>query len=664
MKYKKILKALALNVGYYIWILFAFAAVTFLYDVRAAAAELILAVGLLALYIKMRVARNNAIEDYVKSISHSPGGGRSDTLARFPLPVVMLQLDGVIIWCNSLFNNMLGEKHLTDTPITDFVPDFDINLFRKEDTKISYDLEHNGRYYHIFGNITKTRRMPDDHIIVLYWDDRTGYEKIKKKYYSEKPVCATIVVDNYEEVMQDTPNSYKPLLTAVIEEKLELFASENKAILRKYEKDKFIMLLQKQYADKIIEKNFDILDTVRAISVGNKMAPTLSIGMGMGGESLSQNESYGFSALDMALGRGGDQAIIKDDDQYLFYGGKSQEIEKRTRVKSRVIALAIRELISNSDSIIIMGHKNADIDVLGAALGLRRAIVNCGKDAKILLETYNETVERMKSKLGSDYDSVFIKRGTANEIVNKNTLVFVVDTHKYSLAEESNLLDISKKIVLIDHHRRSTDFIDNSVITYHEPYASSTCELVTEVIQYMDTAPNLTVSEAEALYAGIYMDTKNFTFKTGVRTFEAASYLRRVGVDTTEIKKLFRVDYNKVIKKMGIIENAKMPVESYMVSVCEKNDDDMQTVVAQTADELLNITGVRASFVICDMGDFITVSGRSFGDVNVQVILEKLGGGGHISIAGAQIRDKSKEEVYNALISEIKIYNASSAEAK
>ncbi len=659
MKHRRIFKTLALNVGYYIWIIFTFAAVTFLYDYKVAIVELLLAVALLIFFLKMRIVRKTTIGDYVKSLSRSPESGRADTLAKFPLPVVMLQLDGMIVWCNELFNNMIGEQHLSDTPITDFVPGFDIDLFRKEDTKISYDLEHNGRYYHIFGNITRARHMPGDHLIVLYWDDRTGYEKIKKRYYQEKPVCAAIIIDNYEDVMQDTPNADKPKLTAAIEEKIEAFGSENNAIVRKYEKDRYIMCVQKQYIDKMIEKNFDILDTIREISVGNKMAPTLSIGIGMGGDSLAKNEAYSFSALDMALGRGGDQAIIKDDDQYYFYGGKSQEIEKRTRVKSRVIALAIRELISNSEDIIIMGHRNADIDVLGAAMGLRRAIVNCGKDAKILLETYNETVQRMLAKLGSDYDGVFIRRGAANELVDKNTLVFVVDTHKHSLVEEENLLNVSEKIVLIDHHRRSTDFIDNSVITYHEPYASSTCELVTEVIQYMDMNLNLTELEAQALYAGIYMDTKNFSFKTGVRTFEAVSYLRRAGVDTAEIKKLFRLDYDRVIKKMSIIENAHMAENSYLISMCDKTDDDMLTIVAQAADELLNITNVKAAFVICDMGEYISISGRSFGDVNVQVILEKLGGGGHLSIAGAQIKGKTKEEVYDDLIAAINEYKAS-----
>jgi len=658
MNGKKILKTIILNCSYYIWILFTFAAVTFLYDFKVAAAELILAVTVTAFYLKMRHTHKYNISEYVKTLSRSSDFETGATLTDFPLPVVMIRLNGTIVWCNELFDNMIGERHLPDMPITDFVPGFDIDLFRKEDTKVSYDLEHNGRYYHVFGNISKAANIGDGHLIILYWDDRTGYEKIKQKYYREKTASMTIIVDNYEDVMQDTPNADKPKLAAVIEETIEDFGRENNAIVCKYEKDRYIMCVQKQYIDKMIESNFAILDSVREISIGNKMAPTLSIGIGIGADTLSKNEAYSFSALDMALGRGGDQAIIKDDDQYYFYGGKSQEIEKRTRVKSRVIALAIRELISNADSIIIMGHRNSDIDVLGSALGLYRSIANCGKEAKILLETYNETVQRMLSKLGRDYDGVFIKKSTANEIVNKNTLVFVVDTHKNSLVEEENLLNVSEKIVLIDHHRRSTDFIDNAIITYHEPYASSASELVTEIIQYMDSNPNLTELEAQALYAGIYMDTKNFTFKTGVRTFEAVSYLRRAGVNTAEIKKLFSLDYDKVIKKMAIVENASMYEKSFLISICDKNDDDMLTIVAQAADDLLNITGVKSAFVICDMGTYISISGRSFGDVNVQLILEKLGGGGHISIAGAQLTGKTKEESYEALIAAIDEYRA------
>lgn len=658
MKKRSIFKSIILNVNYYIWIIYTFVAVTFLYDYRIALVELSITIGLTVAYLKVHITKRNAIADYVNSLGHSAVLGKSDTMENFPLPVVVMQPDGTIVWCNSLFNNMIGEKHLSEAPINDFVPDFDIELFSKEDTKVSYDLEHNGRYYHIFGNIAKVKHVPGGYLIALYWDDRTSYEQIKRRYFRERPACAAIIIDNYEDVMQDTPNEYKPKVAAAIEEKLEAFGRENNAIVRKYEKDRYVMFVQKQYVDKMIDKNFDILDSVREISLGNKMAPTLSIGIGLGGETLDKNEELSSSALDMALGRGGDQAIIKDEEQYYFYGGKSVEVEKRTKVKSRVVAFAIRELIANSDDIIIMGHRNADIDVLGAAVGLHRAITNCGKQSKILIETYNETVARMMSQLGPDYSDVFIKRAEANEMVDKNTLIFVVDTHKFSLVEEENLVRVSEKIVLIDHHRRSADFIDNAVIVYHEPYASSTCELVTEVIQYMDVDPKLSKAEAQSLYAGIYLDTKNFTFKTGVRTFEAASYLRRAGVNTADIKKLFSLNYDGVMKKMAIMENAHIVENSYIISVCDKSDDDMQTIVAQAADDMLNITNVSASFVICDMGEHVAISARSFGDVNVQFILEKLGGGGHMNIAGAQIRGKSKTDVYNNLLEAINEYKA------
>lgn len=659
MNGKKILKTLVLNSAYYIWIIFTLSLVTFLYDYKVAVAELALAFLLLGFYLKLRSVKKYEISRYVKNLSQFSDYETDGSVADFALPVVMLQLNGEIVWYNGLFDNMIGERNIKNMPITDFVPAFDIDLFRKEDTKISYDLEHNGRYYHIFGNITKAKGLPEGHLIVLYWDDRTSYEKIKQKYYNEKTVSMTIFIDNYEDVMQDTPNADKPKLTAAIESAIEDFGRTNNAIVRKYEKDRYIMCVQKQFVDKMIASNFPILDTVREISVGNKMAPTLSIGVGIEGDTLAKNEAYSLSAIDMALGRGGDQVVIKNEEQCFYHGGKSQEIEKRTRVKARVVALAIRELILNSDPIMIMGHKNADIDVLGAALGLYRSIANCGKDAKIVLESYNETVQRMLDKLGPQYEGVFIKKSTANELATKNTLIFVVDTHKHSLVEDDALLNASKKLVLIDHHRKSADFIDNATITYHEPYASSASELVTEIIQYMDSSPNLTGIEAQALYAGIYMDTKNFTLKTGVRTFEAVSYLRRAGVNTVEIKKLFSLDYNKVIKKMAIVESANMHEGSFMISLCEKNDDDMLTIVAQAADEMLNITGVKAAFVICDMGDYVGISGRSLGDVNVQLILEKIGGGGHMTIAGAQIREKTTEEVYNDLTEAIKEYKNS-----
>ncbi|MBE7029811.1 MAG: phosphoesterase [Ruminococcaceae bacterium] len=657
MNHNKFFRSLTLNIRFYLWIILLFSLATFFFDYRVALFELLVCVGIGVYYLYTNRNRKAQITEYVQGLSLHADSAASDTMENFPLPVVAVLLDGTITWYNQLFSNMLGQKELFEVPITDFVPELDMGAFHKDDTKISCDLEHNGRYYHVFGNIARVSDADDGFLLMLYWDDRTGYETIKQRYYKEKFVSCVIVIDNYDDLMQDTPNADRPRLTALLEEKLAEFVAGSNGILRRYEKDRFFCYFEKQYLDQYVKHNFEILESIKEISVGNKIPPTLSIGIGVGGDTMNQNDAFSFSALDMALGRGGDQAIIKDNEQYHFYGGKSKEMEKRTRVKARVIAYAIRELITDAENIIIMGHKHADIDVLGAALGLYRAICNTGKSARILLETYNQTVARMLNRLDESYDEVFITASYARELTHKNTLVFVVDTHRASMVEEPALLDIAEHIVLIDHHRRSAEFIENAVITYHEPYASSASELITEVIQYMDERTDLKPIEAEALYAGIYMDTKNFTFKTGVRTFEAASYLRREGVDTVSVKRLFQTDMHMLSRKLSIVKNAQIYKDEFAISVCIKDDPDMQTIVAQAADELLGVTGITASFVICGMeGGEVIISGRSLGSVNVQVILEKLGGGGHMTIAGAQLPDTTPEAVRKELKATIDDY--------
>lgn len=656
MNLKSFFKSVILSCGYYIWIILTLSVVTFMYDYRIALVEFALGALLLVCYLKLRIERSEDIAHYIRHLTDSSKFKAGDTLTEFKMPVVLLDADSTVVWRNNMFDKMVGGRHIVGLPLSDFIPGFNLELFDKQGGKLTKDIRFGDNHYHVFGNVVKADRLSDGSIISLYWEDRTDYHNILERYDREHTAVVTMIVDNYEDVMQDTPSADKPKLSAAIEEAISIFGRDNNAIISRYEKDRYIMCVEKQYVDKMIEGNFAILDTIREIYEGNKMAPTLSIGVGIGSDSLAGNELFSSSALDMALGRGGDQAIIKDSEEFHFYGGKTQETEKRTRVKARVIALAIRELIVNADSIIIMGHRNGDIDCLGAALGLYRAISNCGKQARILLESYNETVQRMLDRLGPDYSDVFIRKSFSDEIVSKNTLVFVVDTHKYSLVENENLLNVSEKIVVIDHHRRSTGFIDNAIVTYHEPYASSASELVTELIQYMDAHPNLHQFEAESLYAGIYMDTKNFTFKTGVRTFEAVSYLRRAGVNTTEIKKLFSLDYEKVFKKIAIMETASIHEKEFLISTCKKNDDDMLTIVAQAADDLLNITGIKCAFVICDMGDYISISGRSYGEINVQLILETLGGGGHLTIAGAQIKNKSIDQVYDDLVAAIDEY--------
>ncbi len=650
---RKFLKSNSLDVPYYLWMILAFTIVAYLFDYRVAITESVIFVIMLSLYIRAKYKKKRVIFKYINSLELDLKNSTFHTLYDFNIPVSIIDTDGTIEWCNESFSKIICTDNVRNLPITDYIPSFDINkitLDSDSDGKFKYDVSHNSRSYVIYADsIYQNRTHDDSYYIVLYWYDNTEHEMLKAKHYNDAFVSCMIVIDNYDDVMQSTPNADKPQLTAFMEEALDSVAQECNGILNKYEKDRFFLYIQKNHLNKMISNNFQFIETFKTLLCGNKVAPTLSVGIGTDGESLAQNDSYAYSAIDMALGRGGDQVVVKDNDKYHFYGGKSIEVEKRTRVKARVVSQAMKEIIMSSEQIIIMGHRYADVDVLGSALGLYAIITALGKKSKILLDTYNQTVERFISKYEDEYKDVFVKKGYANEFVTPNTLIFVVDTQKYSMVEEPALLDVSKNVIVIDHHRKSNDFIKDYLITYHEPYASSASELVTEFLHYIDEA-ELNKSQAEALYAGIYMDTKNFTFKTGVRTFEAASYLKRRGVDTIEVKKLFQINLNAFVKKWAIIENATTYKNKVAIALCVKNDNDMQTIVAQAADEMLNITDISSSFVICDMGDNkIIVSARSFGDINVQVITEKLGGGGHMTIAGAQLTDTTPEEVLDKL---------------
>lgn len=639
--------------------IFVFACVSLLYDVKTAIIEFVTFAILAGFYIFTRHRKKSKLVKYLRNMDIATEDVHFKTLSDFAIPVVIIRATGNIEWYNDAFSELCTEDITLGLPLSDYITVFDPDKFADinyENRTIDYKITYLQRTYDIKGKIiNNSKSVVDDKFIVLYWNDCTEYESIKQKYYSEAFVSCILVIDNYDDVMQGTPNANKPQLTAYMEAALDNVAQDSDGVLKKYEKDRFLLYIQKSYLDKMIAEGFSFVEKFRLIDAGNKVAPTLSIGIGTDGSTLQQNDSFSYSALDMALGRGGDQVVIKDAEQYRFYGGKTKEIEKRTRVKARVVSQAMREIILESNSIMIMGHKYADVDVLGSAIGIYSIIRSLGKKAKILLDTYNQTVERFINKYGHEYENVFVTKAYANEFITPDTLLFVVDTQKYSMVEEPALLDVTKNIIVIDHHRKSTDFIKDSLITYHEPYASSASELITEILQYIDGA-ELGKSEAEALYAGIFMDTKNFTFKTGVRTFEAASYLKRRGVDTIEVKKLFQVNLNSFVKKFSIVEKASTYRDKVAIAVCEKNDEDMQTIVAQAADELLNVTNISSSFVICDMFDKIIISARSFGDINVQLITEKLGGGGHMTIAGAQITDSTVPEVLESLKAAIDEY--------
>lgn len=653
MNLRKSLISFMINNAFYLWVILLFGIVTAFFDLRVAAFELIIFLGLAVFYIVTLVFRKREVMRYLSKLTTTIDSAHKDSLFNFPLPVVILSENGTITWYNEFFASLVdidfAKSDAFDKKINSIIPDFDFDsLYKEDDSSVSYYFKLGEKYYHVFGNITHIEDS-DESCIVLYWDDRSDDELLKIKYDEEKFISAVMVIDNYDDIIQDTPSADRPMLIATFDEALTSLAAEVNGILKKLEKDRYFFYFDNKALRHFIDTKFEFLKDFRDIRIGNKFPLTLSIGIGCDGGSMAQNDAFSYVALDMALGRGGDQVVIKDKEKYSFFGGKSKEVEKRTRVKARIVSYALKELIEDAENVIIMGHRNADVDVMGSALGLFRACTALGKEVKLLMQSYNQSVKNLIDLLDDEYDDFIINEAYASEILTKKTLIIVADTHMKSLLEAPQLLECTSRIVVIDHHRRSADFIDNAVLTYHEPYASSASELITEMLQYMDSSIMLKRIEADALYAGIYLDTKNFSFKTGVRTFEAAAYLKKLGIDTVYIKKLFQVDMNTVAKKWRIIENAHFYKNNIVFAACEKSAEDMQTIVAQAADELLNVKGVTCSFVICQLGADVTISARSFGEINVQVILEKLSGGGHMTMAGAYIKNASVADVESQL---------------
>ncbi len=656
MKNSRIFTNIICTSGYYIWLLFLCSAILCIYDFKIGA--VIFAVTLLCFIanISLSAVRRKEVNSFINSLSQNKRKDFKSIFGGDLIPAVIISHDGTVVWSNSGFNKVASSKNTIKSHIKELIPNFDLYECLNTPSGEFYTLTHADCIYMVE---ICTSNAENEKFYALNFKDCTDYELLKERYENEKFVSAVIFVDNYDDIMFDVSNSDKPKVAAAIEETLNIWAQDVNGILKKYEKDKFVFYFSSNGLQKFIEERFDILEKIKSIAVGNRLSPTLSIGVGSDGENMLQNETYAYNALDMALGRGGDQAIIKNNEKYIFFGGKTQETEKRTKVKARVVAEAIKQLLTENDEILIMGHRYADSDSFGAAIGLYKAVKTYGKSCKIVMETYNNTVSKMIEEFrGEEYEDLIINRAYANELVTKRTLLFIVDTHVKSMVEEPSLLDVTKKTVIIDHHRRNADFIQNPLISYHEPYASSACELVTEIIQYMGDQVKLGKRESEALYSGIYMDTKQFTFKTGVRTFEAASYLKRFGADTIAIKRLFQIDINTFMKKWTIMESAITYRHSISIAKCVKNDVDMQTIVAQAADELLNISDITCSFVLCDMGGSVFISARSLGEYNIQVIAEKLGGGGHLTMAATQLYGVSLDEAENMLKNTIDEYIA------
>lgn len=586
-------------------------------------------------------------------------------LAKLDLPYALVDTDGKILWMNEDFLHALSEEKGGKKSLTALFPELTKEHLRSSEPVTQIHTIYGDKRYRLDvkpvymdslnGASAELGAEPDERerILAVYLFDETEIIRYKQEIDDQKMVAGLIYLDNYEEALESVEEVRRSLLTALIDRKINKYIAGMSGFVKKMEKDKYFFAIKQRHVEQIKAERFALLEEVKSVNIGNEMAVTLSIGIGMNGEEYSHNYDYARVAIDMALGRGGDQAVLKDGSKIEYFGGKSQQLEKATRVKARVKAHAMRELMETKDRLFIMGHKMADIDSFGASVGIYRIAVALNKKAHVVINEITSSVRPMMERFveNADYpDDMFLTGSRAAEVVDSNSMLVVVDVNRPSITDAPELLRMLKTIVVLDHHRQSSEIIDNAVLSYVEPYASSACEMVAEILQYVADGIKIKSAEADAMYAGIVIDTHNFTNQTGVRTFEAAAYLRRSGADVTRVRKMFREEMVNYKAKAETIRSAEIYKQAFAIGVCPADGLDSPTIVgAQAANELLDIIGMKASVVFTEYNGVIYLSARSIDEVNVQVMMEQLGGGGHRTIAGAQLRETTiaaaKEQV-------------------
>lgn len=607
---------------------------------------------------------NSKNEENLKNLENL--NKRFDSLTKqaifdMPFPLVVTDEKAKILWYNTPFINLFNEKDVIDSDLENLIGDIDIANILNSQGERTIPVELNKRFFNIYTNVVKNKsEKGEGKSVLFYLVDNTAYQNLKDKYTDDFAIVAKVEVDNFDEAISSAPSEIRPLLIAEIDSTISQYFEEYDALVKKSDEDLYLVVMNFKSLRAIKEKKFDILDDLRDLNKGNSIPITLSIGVSSFGLNFKDAYIESDSSLDLALGRGGDQAVVKVEDNYEFFGGKSKAVEKRNKVKARVIGEALKQLIERSENVYIMGHKNPDMDAIGAAIGCLRATLNRNKEGYIVLEKSNPSIDnlidRMKEEEPEIYEKV-ISRETALNRIKHSSLLVLVDNHKPSFTECPELLDKTNQIVVIDHHRRGKEFVDNPVLQYVEPYASSTCELITEMLTYMSSDLNLTHFEADALMSGIVVDTKNFSFQTGVRTFEAASVLKRAGANMIKVKALFQDDLDTMVYRAEVIHNTKMIHDNIAVSRFDKESNNSVLVAAQAADALLDINGIDASFVFTINDGKTHISGRSRGEVvSVQLILEKIGGGGHLNMAGAQLDTTDLDEAEKILTEAIDEY--------
>ncbi len=586
-------------------------------------------------------------------------------LEELALPYAIMDMNGRLIWSNKVFAELTGKDQFYRKNISsifsDVTPDKLPSAGKKEISEISTQV--GDRIYRLsmqrvsMGEVIanselfeKVDKSPD--LIAMYMYDDTELTEYIQKNEDNKLVVALAYLDNYEEALESVEDVRRSLLIALIDRKITKYFSNFDGLVKKLEKDKYFLIMRQSSLEALKEQRFHILDEVKTVNIGNEMAITLSIGIGLNAANYLQNYEYSRIAIEMALGRGGDQVVIKNGNNITYYGGKTQQVEKTTRVKARVKAQALKEFMSTKERVVVMGHKITDVDALGAAIGIYRAGRTLGKTVNIVVNDPTTSIRPLMAGYmnNPDYEpSMFVNSAQAKDLVDNNTVVVVVDTNKPSYTECQDLLYMTKTVVVLDHHRRGSEVIENAVLSYVEPYASSACEMVAEILQYFSDDLRIRNMEADCLYAGIMIDTNNFTTRAGVRTFEAAAFLRRSGADVTRVRKLLRDNLESYKARAEAVRTACIYRNYFAIARCPSEGVDSPTVVgAQAANELLNIAGVKASFVLTQYNDEVYISARAIDEINVQVMMEKMGGGGHMNIAGAQVK-ASPDEVERML---------------
>ncbi len=585
-------------------------------------------------------------------------------LKELDLPYAILDDTGRVIWINQAFDRVVHGEKILRKPVSSVFPSITKDSLPATDEDVKLQVDYESSNYRV-----EMKRIPldqieedsdiveaagyEDALIALYLFDETAVRLAIQEVDDQSVVIGFIYMDNYEEALDSVEDVRRSLLTALIDRKVNKYISSIDGICSKIEKDKYLIILRKKSLRQLQEAHFELLSDVKTVNIGNEMAITLSIGIGMDGLTYAQNYEFARNAIDLALGRGGDQAVIKMPDNIIYYGGKTQQVEKSTRVKARVKAQAMKEIISAKDTVFIMGHRIGDIDCFGAAVGVFRISTTLGREAHIVLNDISTSLAPIVDLFRNNPEyppDMFYTSAQAVEKVTDNSSLVVVDVNKPSITECPELLRLCKSIIVLDHHRQGTETIENATLSYIEAYASSTCEMVSEILQYIDDNIKIRQEEADALYAGIVIDTNNFQSKTGVRTFEAAAFLRRCGTDVTRVRKLFREDALEYKAKADAVSQAEIYRNTYAISICPGQGIQSPTIVgAQAANELLNIKGVKASFVLTEYQNQIFISARSIDEVNVQIVMEHLGGGGHMNIAGCQMQDVTLAEAIGVL---------------